>query len=193
MAATSAEAQERDGTAVGYTLGDPGAPVTVVEFADFACSACGQFWRETWPRVREELVEAGRVSWTHVPFLLGFRHGDKATKAAECAGVQGAFWPMHDRIFASQEEWMKQRRPDDHLKGLAEGLEIDGAAFEACYDKNGGKDRTRAANRAARDAGVRATPTFLVNGRPVMGALDYASFLAVVEASEEAARSDLER
>lgn len=176
-------AQQTD-PGIGYSLGDPEAAVTVVEFADFACTACGQFWRDTWPRVRSELVETGRVSWRHVPFVLGFRHGDKATKAAECAADQGAFWPMLDRIFSSQADWMGERRPDDMLKGLVSDLEIDHDTFEDCYDRNRAKDRTRDANRAARKAGIRATPTFLVNGEPVLGALDYASFLRVVEAAE---------
>ena len=183
-----ARAQERAGVEVGYTLGDPDAPVQVVEFSDFACTACGQFWRDTWPRVRTELVETGRVSWRHVPFLLGFRHGDRAAKAAECAADQGAFWPMLDRIFATQSRWMSERKPDASLKGLGEGLGLDQGAFEACYDENAGKDRTRAANRAARDAGVRGTPTFFVNGRPAVGTLDFANFLLVVERAEEEAR-----
>lgn len=185
---TSAGAQEPDGDSVGYTLGAPRAPVVVVEYSDFACTACGQFWRETWPRVRAELVETGRVRWRHVPFLLGFRHGDRATKAAECAADQGAFWPMLDRVFASQSRWMSERKPDASLKGLGEGLGLDQGAFEACYDENGGEDRTRAANRAARDAGVRGTPTFFVNGRPAVGALDFEMFLLVVERAEEEAR-----
>lgn len=186
IVAGAVRGQEDPGPGVGYALGDPNAPVTVVEFADFACTACGQFWRDTWPRVRSELVETGRVSWRHVPFVLGFRHGDKATRAAECAADQDAFWPMLDRIFGSQAEWMGERRPDDMLKALAADLVVDGDAYQDCYDKNRAKDRTRDANRAARKAGIRATPTFLVNGQPVLGALDYPSFLAVVEAAERA-------
>lgn len=193
VATTHAGAQERSGISAGHVLGDPDAPVTVVEFADFACSACGQFWRETWPRVRAELVETGRVSWRHVPFLLGFRHGDKATKAAECAADQGAFWPMLDLIFSSQAQWMKERKPDALLKGLGERLELDQGVFEVCYDKDGGKDRTRASNRAARAAGVRGTPTFFVNGHPAVGALDFAHFLEVVERAEREARGGSRR
>ena len=183
--ASPTHAQEVDVGQVGYVLGDTAAAVTVVEFGDFACGACGEFWRATWPSVRTELIDGGRVLWRHVPFLLGFRRGDAAANAAECAAEQGAFWQMHDRLFDGQESWMGGRRPEEVFQGYAAALGLDVSAFTVCYDGELGRERTRAATRVARDAGVRATPTFFVNGRRVLGALPYDVFRAIVE---EAAR-----
>lgn len=180
-------AQDRDAVPPGHTLGDPGAPVTVVEYADFACSACAEFSAETWPRVRTELVETGRISWRLVPFALGFRHGGRAARAAECAGDQGAFWPMHDRLFRTQGTWMSKRNPEEHFRDLAREAGLDPDLFQRCVDDDIPEDRIDAANEEARDRGVRATPTFLVNGRPVLGAVDFPMFLLAVEEAEKEA------
>lgn len=180
-----ARAQGVDVAGVGHVLGDTTAAVRVVEFGDFACSACAEFWRDTWPRLRTELVETGRVVWRHVPFLLGFPRGGEAAAAAECAADQGRFWPMYDRLFGGQEEWTKGRRPEETFRRYAGELGLDADAFRACYDRKGGKDRTKAANRAARDTGVRSTPTFFINGRMAVGALPFDVFLELVEAAEQ--------
>ncbi|MCH7476442.1 MAG: thioredoxin domain-containing protein, partial [Gemmatimonadetes bacterium] len=52
---------------VGFVFGDTAAPVKIIEFGDFGCTTCADFWRDSWPRVRHELIETGRVVWWHVP------------------------------------------------------------------------------------------------------------------------------
>jgi protein-disulfide isomerase len=182
-------AQTRAGGAaietVGHAMGDPDAPVAVVEYADFACSACAEFALETWPRVRRELVESGRVHWRLVPFSLGFRHGRRAARAAECAARQDGFWAMHDALFAGQGRWMRPRRPEDTFEEMAEALGLESAALRRCIDDDGPQDHLNRAQTEAEEAGVRATPTFLVNGRPVLGALPFDMFVQTVEAAEE--------
>lgn len=173
-----------DVSEIGYVLGSSAAPVTVVEFGDFACSACAQFFRDTWPRVHTELVQTGRVVWRHVPFLLGFDRGDDAANAAECAADQGRFWDMHDLLFQHQGEWTRIRRPKEAFLRYAEAAALDVSAFEECYDDERGERRTRAATRAARDARVRGTPTFFVDGKQAVGALPYEMFLQLVEEAE---------
>lgn len=183
---TGVRAQELDVdlSEIGYVLGDSTAAVTVVEFGDFACGACAEFWRDTWPRVKRELVETGRVSWRHVPFLLGFDRGDDGANAAECAADQGQFWAMHDRLYEAQREWTRERRHEDFLHAYARDIGLDSEEFADCYDDERGEDRTEAATRAARRAGVRGTPTFYFNGVPALGALSFEQFAAVVEEAE---------
>jgi protein-disulfide isomerase len=184
-AASAASAQDLEVDGVGYVLGHDSAPVEVVEFGDFACSACAEFWRDTWPAVRTELIETGRVRWRHVPFLLGFDRGDDATNAAECAAEQGAFWTMHDRLFEGQREWARGRGHHDVLRRYAaeEGLDVE--EFRECYDDERGEHRTDAANRAARHAAIRGTPTFFVEGTPVLGAVTFEALEAVVQEAEQ--------
>ena len=169
---------------IGYVLGDSTAPVEIVEFGDFACSACAEFWRETWPRARTQLVETGRVRWRHVPFVIGFARSDEGANAAECAADQGHFWAMHDRLFGGQAEWSRMRRPKEVYIRYAQELGLDSQEFGECYDEERSEDRTDAATRAAERAGVRGTPTFFINGKRALGALSFEMFLGLVEEAE---------
>lgn len=169
---------ELDG--VGFEAGYPAAPVLVVEYADFACSACAEFALETWPEIERDFVDTGLVRWHFVPFELGFRNSEEGLRAAECAGRQNRFDAMHDALFARRSAWVDERRPDEALMSLAAHAGLDTFAFEACYEDGDLEDRTRSANRAARRDGVRGTPTFFVNGHRVQGALPIAEFRALL-------------
>lgn len=191
IAPAQAATQEPDLTGIGYDLGDPDAPVLVVEFGDFGCSACGRFARETWPRVLAELVETGRVRWKYVPFVLGaFPRAGDAARAGECAGAQDGFWPMHDRLYEEQGRWSRQRNPRATFVGYAESIGLDPADFERCYRENSRGARTEAANEAADAMGVRrsGTPTFFINGEIVVGAHPTDEFIAMIERAESRTR-----
>lgn len=173
---TGGAAQQADLDGVGYELGAPDAGTTVVEYGDFACGACGQFARDTWPTIKSEFIDTGLVRWKMVPFELGFRNSDEGARAGECAAEQDMFWPVHDQLYEEQAAWIGERRPKDRLIAIAVDAGVDEAAFRHCYDEKLGEDRTKAANRAARTDGIRGTPTFFVNGFQVQGALPIDAF-----------------
>ena len=165
-------------------VGAPGAPVTVVEFADFGCPWCARFALETLPALRAELVEAGRVRWRVVPFVLGsFPNGGEAFRAAACVAEQGGalVWPMHDRLFGHATEWKASLEPEALLRPIAVEAGADGAPFDACLEGPGAADREAAAGALAGRMGVPSTPTFFVNGKLVQGALPLAAFRQVLE------------
>ncbi|MEQ9398673.1 MAG: thioredoxin domain-containing protein [Longimicrobiales bacterium] len=178
-------AQDVNLASVGYVIGSDTAPVTVIEFGDYACSACAEFHRDSWPQLERELVEAGVVVWRHVPFLLGFRRGKQGAKAAHCAADQGAFWAMHDRLFRDQDHWTDDDT-DERLLGYAVGLGLDPAAFEECYDDGHADDRIDHANDAAKELGIRVTPVFFIDGRQYQGALPAPMFLDLVRQARDA-------
>lgn len=180
----AASAQEADLEGIAYDIGDPDAPVVVVEYADFACGACGQFARDTWPDVKREFIDTGRVFWRFVPFELGFRNSDESVRMGHCGARLGDFWALHDALYESQSEWIDERRPKDLLIGVAVRLGHDEEAARACYDDDPGKDRTKDANRAARKDGVRATPTFFVNGFQMQGALPLELWVELIQRVE---------
>ncbi len=180
-------AQDVDLDVVGYVLGSPEAPVVVVELGDFGCGACALFHQTTWPAIEREFVQTGRVQWRHVPFLLGLRHGDEGTKAAECAADQGQYWEMHDLLYSRHEEWRRPRNPRDVLHGYAIELGLEADAFETCYKEDHGKDRTRRATRAADELDVSGTPTFFINGSRALGALTMEVFRGLLEEAERGA------
>ncbi|MGD8278314.1 MAG: thioredoxin domain-containing protein [Gemmatimonadota bacterium] len=169
--------QSVDVTKMGYDRGMSGAPILVVEFADFGCSACGQFARDVWPELQREFVATGRVRWKYVPFILGmFPNGDEAVKAAECAADQDAFWSMHDLLFQRQKEWNRLKDPGPKFAEFAGALSLDTTVFGRCYETDGGAERTKQNDAAAKALMVRSTPTFFVNGQRALGALPIAEW-----------------
>jgi protein-disulfide isomerase len=172
-----------DLTEIGYDKGDPKAPITVVNFSDFGCPYCAQFSLQTYPALEREYVSTGKVYFKYVPFVMGmFPNGDKAARASECAGDQGRFWQMHDRIYEAQRTWKQTRDPWPGLTGLAEAEGLDMKEFNRCVADHRTEPRTRRASRAAEDLGVRATPSFAINGRAVEGALPLEEFRRILDA-----------
>lgn len=172
-----------DLTGAGYDLGETDAPLSVVELADFGCGYCRQFAEETFPMVREEFIATGKVRWKFVPFVLGmFPNGAEAARAGECAGAQDAFFPMHDRLFATQDAWKGSDDPlEEVFLGEAAAVGLDTAAFRRCYEEGLRDARTREANALARRLSVRSTPTFFIEGFPVQGAIPEATFRRVLD------------
>lgn len=179
MAARAQQAAELIG--IGYDRGVSTAPVTVIEFGDFGCSACGQFARETMPQIMSEYINRGIVRWKYVPFVLGpFPNGKEATRGGECAAEQSSFWRWHDAMFARQKEWGLLRDPRQRFIEFAKELGLDPSKFAACYDGTVGRDRTERNGEAADAFMVRGTPTFFVNGARVVGALRIEQFRKVI-------------
>lgn len=176
-------------TGRGHLKGSTDAPIEIVEYGDFACASCGQFARETLPHLIGTWIDTGRARMRFVPFNLSFfRPGGAAARAAECAARQDAFWAMHDRLYARQDEWLGRGGQRDRLEAYATELGLDPAAFRTCLDDAGVTATIDANTEAAQAAGVRATPTFFVNGRRIEGALDVAAFTAILEAAAAGSR-----
>jgi len=154
--------------------GNPEAPVTVVEFSDFQCPYCARA-RSTVKRIRE--VYGQNVRWVFRHFPLGFHtSAPKAGEAAACAGDQGHFWEMHDRLFSDQS---KLGVAD--LKASAVAIGLDASAFNQCLDSGRHADLVASDTEAGSRYGVSATPAFFINGRPVIGAQPFEAFARVID------------
>ncbi|MBI5829572.1 MAG: thioredoxin domain-containing protein [Chloroflexi bacterium] len=150
--------------------GNADAPVTILVFADFQCPYCGRFQMDTEPQIEAKYLQAGLV-----------RIGYQAAEASECADDQQAFWPYHDKLYASQNGENQGAFSKNNLKKFAADLGLDAAAFGQCLDS--GKYSTLVTNQtsALQQLGVSSTPTFLVNGQPIVGAEPFASFQQLIE------------
>jgi protein-disulfide isomerase len=177
-----AAAQDRNVSPLGYEKGNPGAPITIIEFGDFGCSACGHFVRETFPQFNREFIATGRVRWKFVPFVLGsFPNSGAATRAAECAAEQDAFWSMHDLLYANQKEWTRLTGAYGQLEKYARQLGLNLRRFRSCYDQDRPAARVNENNRVASELLIRATPTFFINGQRAVGALPIEQWRRVIE------------
>ncbi len=174
-----------DLTGVGYDRGMVTAPVVMIDLSDFACPYCGEFSRETYPTIERDYVRTGKVFFKYVPFVVGsFPHSQEATRATECAAEQGAFWPMMQRVYGAQGAWRSGNEdPYLVLVRIASATGLDTARIRACYDSRRTDVRTARATSVATDLGVRVTPSFIVNGRPIQGALPLAEFRKVIDAA----------
>ena len=172
----------------GYTIGSPDAKVEIIEFADFECPACGNYFMITEPDVRKNLVATGIVRYTFYDFPLVNAHKNTipAAMSAACADDQGKFWEMHDALFNGQIEWNGQAT--DNPRGVhrtyAQKLGLDMTKWNACMDASAHADRIKANYALGMVKLVGSTPTFFVNGvmQPA-GAANYDQLKAAVDAA----------
>jgi protein-disulfide isomerase len=156
------------------------APVTILEFSDFQCPYCVRS-RPTVARIRETYGD--KVRWAFRHFPLSFHDkAEKAGEAAACAGDQGRFWEMHDRLWASSA---KLGLAD--LKQHAVALGLDAAKFDQCLDSGQHAGLLERDEEAGQGYGVSGTPAFFVNGRPLVGAQPFEAFQQVID--DELARA----
>lgn len=172
--------------AAGYALGKADAPVTVLEFADFECPACGQFFTLTEPDIRTRLIETGQILYKFYDYPLPIHKNTwPASHAAACANEQGKFWEMHDALFNTQDRWsgLATTRPKGILEDLAKQLGLDMAQWESCYDSEKYLANITAHMREGERLLVGSTPTFVIGKRMVPGSISYDKFKAYVDSA----------
>lgn len=163
-------------------LGDPEAPVEIIEISSFDCPACANFHDNVFPQILER-VQAGEVVFTYVPIFGtgGIPGGDVATQAALCAAQQDAFWAYHDGIFSWQQFGLRAFTTD-RLVQAVRALDLDAAAWAECLTSEETTNVLRGAFDFARnEPSFTGTPTVLVNGENVPNSLQ-----AVMSAIDEA-------
>jgi protein-disulfide isomerase len=146
-------------TATDHARGPDHAPVTVVEYGDFQCPICAGA-EPGLRQLRENHPQTVRLVYRHFPLEDVHPHARLAAEAAEAAGAQGRFWPMHAMLFANQRHL---DRP--HLEAYAERIGLDTARFSADLTDELYLQRVREHQRGARQSHVRSSPAFFVNGR----------------------------
>lgn len=173
----------------GHVLGSDSAPVTVTEYADFECPACGQFAVLTEPDVRQRLVATGEVRWVYHDFPLQSHPASMpAHMAAACAGAQGKFWPMHDSLYFNQGRWAVARRPERDFRDYARKIGLDLKRYDRCMDSNEYLPRLTALRQDAVQRGISSTPTFDIGTLRVSGALNYDSLKVLIDRAAARAR-----
>lgn len=163
-----------------HVLGDAAATVTVIEYGDFQCPICVRFARETYPTIKANYIDTGRVRWVYRQFPLTVVHplAQGAAEASECADLQGKFWEYHDALF---ESWPALERADLIEAATTLGLDVD--AFTSCIDGSASQSAVSEDVATGTDAGVTGTPTFYINGEKFGGFRDAAAFAALLDAA----------
>jgi protein-disulfide isomerase len=164
------------------TLGDPNAPVTVVEFADFGCEFCGRYHALTFGAIKAEYIDTGQVYYVYKDLPVTSRHGALAAQAAECAGAQGQYWAMHDALFAEPRVWSGSASGAiERIRAAAAEIGLTPESIAACvvaetYTPN--IERNFAEAQALR---IYGTPAFFINGKLLAGAHSIAVWREILD------------
>ncbi len=149
----------------GRVLGDPNAPVLVVEWGDYQCPACLQFQQVFFPQLLKDYVATGKIRFEYRDFAFIGDESKLAAEAALCAQDQGKFWEYHDALFANQRGENVGSFAAARLKRIAEVVGLDMGRFNSCLDSRQHQGEVEAMHQEAQSLGVNATPTFFVNGK----------------------------
>jgi protein-disulfide isomerase len=166
----------------GRIQGSRSAPVWLVEISDFQCPFCKRWHDQVYPAIVRDYIRPGHVRMAYVNLPLAQHENSvPAAEAALCASVQDRFWPMHDKLFATQERWATMPNVTALFDSLAASAGVNIGEWRECMRSglmsrvvNG--DRTR-----ARTSGVRSTPTFFVGDQAIAGAAPLDTFRLAIE------------
>lgn len=165
------------------SLGDPAAPVAIVEYADYQCPFCGAFAREVQPQIESAYVKSGKVRFEWRDFAWMGAESKVAANAARCAADQGAFWKYHDRLYASPVAPNRGTFTRARLIADAAAIGLDTETLGACVDDGRHRVAVEADTAEATRLGMSGTPTFVIDGQRIVGAQPFATFAAAIDAA----------
>lgn len=182
------------------SMGDPNAPIQIVEYSDFQCPFCERFFTDTEPLLEEYFINTGKVYFTYRSAgnwvsgnLGGVRtESQDSAAAAYCAADQDKFWEMHAALFANNRDVEDQGSfTDRRLKAIAESIGLDMNAFNECYDSGKYEEQVQQDFTDAQEIGIQGTPyfvmTYKVNGETqtetINGAQPITEFQQKIEAA----------
>jgi len=146
-------------------LGRADAPVTIVQYASMTCPYCRQFQRETFPVLKREYIDTGKVRYILREFPIGHQSG-LATIALRCA-PESKYFALYDKLMAQQPSWVSQEvRPDPIFKVAAQ-VGMTRAQFDSCRENRGMIQALNRVKERGRTLGVIGTPNFFVQGKLV--------------------------
>jgi protein-disulfide isomerase len=169
-----------------FSLGRADAPVTVVEFNDLQCPFCARFHATTFPEIKKNYIDTGKVRFINRDLPLDDLHPQaiRAANAARCGGEQNKYWEVAAKIIENSGSLSPQS-----IDQYAKLAGVDMKKFQSCMESGRNLDAIRESAQAARALGVSGTPSFVIgrvtgdtlDGQIYVGALPYASFDAAIK------------
>jgi len=142
----------------GRVQGKADAPLTLIEYSDFTCGYCLKFFKETLPKLQATYIDTGKIRFVYRDYPRADRGvGVEAAVAARCAGAQGRYWAMHDRLFGEGS-----RLDSGGFKSFAKTLGLDQEQFGKCFDERRHLESIFQDRREANRWGFHGTPGFIL-------------------------------
>jgi len=166
-------------------IGDKDAPVTIIEYSDFQCPFCRTFYENAYQSIKSEYIDKGivRLVYRHMP--LNFHAAAvPSAHAVECAAEQDKFWELHDAIFENQT-LLGTGTVDytqEDIRQWVLDIGVDASDFDKCMDSDKYVDKIKQDISDAARLGINGTPSFVINGRVIVGAQPFEAFRQVIEA-----------
>lgn len=171
--------------ASGLVLGDPDAPVTIIEYSDVACIHCKTAALETIPEVVTQVVRTGQAKLEFAPTAFISASSERGALGVFAAGEQDAAWPFAEALFHIQGNASQDWLSDEDMVGIVEQLGLDVDAWRDAYESREIEDRFIASRNETQAAGVMSTPTFIITGpggtERIEGAVPAANLIQAVQ------------
>lgn len=165
-----------------YAKGNPNAPVTLIEYLDFECEACGAYFPLV-KQLEQEFPNDLKVVRRYYP-LPGHKNGLTAALAVEAAARQGKYDEMHDLLFTEQKNWGEKQAPAPAVfEGYAQQLGLDMTKFKADVASQSVKDRVQRDVASGTKLGNTGTPSFFLNGEKINNPRSYEDFKTLIQAA----------
>ncbi len=147
------------------SVGRADAPVTIIKYASLTCPYCRQFQLTTYPQLKREYIDTGKVRFILREFPIGFQSG-AATIALRCAKPE-KYFDLYGKFMSQQNAWVSQEVRRDPIFKIASQVGMTRAEFDACYENQGMIAALNQVKERGRTLGVIGTPNFFVNGKLV--------------------------
>jgi protein-disulfide isomerase len=162
--------------------GNANAPVWMVIVSDFQCPYCKTWHDSTLPAIRREYVATGKIRMAYINLPLPMHpHAWPAAETAMCAGLQGRFWEMGDKLFETQPGWEQLPKVEPYFDSLATSVGVQLPALHSCLAAHTTRPLIQSDYDRSVAAGVNSTPTFLIGNSMVRGAQPIQNFRAVLD------------
>ncbi len=163
-----------------HARGSTIAPVTLVEYGDFQCPACGTYY----PLVEQLVEELGpdklRMVFRHFPLTQSHPNALSAAKAAEAAALQGKFWEMYNMLYERQKTWSDSKDAKTIFTSYAKEMGLDTEKFVADFELKSVSDKINNDYKGGSKGGIQGTPTFFVNGKQIASPSSYDEFKKII-------------
>jgi protein-disulfide isomerase len=171
-------------------LGNATAPVTIVEYGDYQCPFCGDFYSQTEPQIIQNYVNTGKARFVFRNFAFLGAESTAAAEAADCAEDQNLLWSYHNALYTAKVADVNNGGSEDdgffstaELLKLGQQVGVNMGTFTSCVNNNTDGNLVAAEKAAASAQGVNSTPTFFINGTMITGAQPYSIFQQAIDSA----------
>jgi protein-disulfide isomerase len=169
----------RPGPLGDRVMGNPNAPVTVIEYASLTCPHCANFQRNVFPRVKKEFIDTGKVRFVVREFPIGHTSGTAAI-INRCA-PEDKYFALFNDFLLRQPEWVSLEIRPDAIYSVAKSSGMTRETFDKCLTNQSIIDGLTEVKQRGRQLGVKGTPTFFINGQKAQGEVTFEQIKAMIE------------